>query len=214
MEGHRVLLIALALTAAGTACGTPRPGDSAPPPLPYGVVARPEERWYTVTGTTPGAMLRSIHENGPIGDGRRVWGRHDWRLRWTYRYTPAGGACRIRDVRVELRSTTTMPRWVDRERADSALIRDWDVAMAALRRHENGHRDISYRAAREVKRAVERVSAPSCGLIGARANARGQDVLRRYEELNRKYDEETEHGGKQGLVWPPRRPAAGGAEGL
>lgn len=198
-------LVLFAAAAAMLACGTRRPGDSPPPPLPPGVVARPEERWYPVTGLTPGDVLRSIRENGPVADGRRVWGRHDWNLRWTYRYAPAGGACRIREVRVELRSATTMPRWVDRERADSALIRDWDLAMAALRTHENGHRDIAYRAAREVHRAVERVSAPTCGSIAARANARGQEVLRRFKEMNRRYDEETEHGGRQGLVWPAPR---------
>lgn len=212
MVGGRVLRL-IGIGAALAACGTVQPGSSAPPPVPYGVVARPEQRSYPVNGLTEREILRSLRENGPVARGRPAWGLHEWSVRWTYRFAPAGGVCRMQDVRVELRSVTTMPRWVDRERADSVLIRDWDAMLAALRTHENGHRDISYRAAREVQRALERVSAPSCGLIPARANARGQEVLRRYHDRNRRYDEETQRGRTQGVAWPPQRGEASRREG-
>lgn len=105
-------------------------------------------------------------------------------------------------VRVELNATNTMPRWAEREEADSALVREWDGFVAALRIHEDGHRDLTYAAAREIQQALRRIVSPSCATIPHTARVRGDEILRKYRELQARYDEETRHGAAQNVRWP------------
>lgn len=197
----RRLLLGLLLTSTG--CGSAPPGYGPPPALPPGIVDHREERWYEVDGSTREELIRSIRAEGPVSNGRRVWGRHDWHMRWRFRYAPDGPFCRMTDVRVELESVTTLPRWRTRHLADPELGRSWDAMIEALRVHENGHRDIAYRAARDVDRTLRRMSEPDCAFISGRANRAAQDILDRYREINRRYDEETRSGAAQGVTLRP-----------
>jgi predicted secreted Zn-dependent protease len=96
-----------------------------------------------------------------------------------------------------------MPRWTNPDGADATLARDWDDMIAALRVHENGHRDIAHRAAREVQRTLRRMTDGSCAFISSRADTAARDVLERHRALNRRYDEETRSGAEQGVTLRP-----------
>ena len=194
----------LALGVAG--CGTPPPGYEAPPPLPTGVVAEVRERPYRVQGVTEAEIARSLAMNRRPGEGGgRYSGSYSWQMRWSFQYGPARGGCRMRSVRLRLRSEMQLPEWVDRERADSALIAAWDTYIERLRRHENRHQVHAHSAARDVYRMLKRFTAPTCATMESRANARARRILERYREKDRRYDEETRHGLLEGVAWPPRR---------
>lgn len=105
-------------------------------------------------------------------------------------------------VEVRLVSETVLPHWEDRARADSVLAAEWDTYIGRLRTHENNHRAIAYRGAREVHRQLKRLTSPNCSTMSAWANQAAQGVLRRYNERNRDYDEETAHGRTEGVAWP------------
>lgn len=202
VPGHTLrpwLAFAAALSMT-TACGRPPVGHSAPPALPPGAVADHREVVYEVAGDTREELLRDMRVKGPRVEGRSTWGRHEWSLRWSFRYAPSEGRCRMTDVRAELHSTTTLPRWIQRDQGDAALVESWDAMMAALRVHENGHRDIAYRATRDVLRTLRRTTDARCGFLGARANARAERIPERYRSLNREYDAETRSGLLQGVT--------------
>jgi predicted secreted Zn-dependent protease len=185
------------------ACTAGRPSDRPPPALPPGIVDHRAERFYEVEGTTRDELIREIRSKGPVSGTRRVWGRHEWDLRWSYRSAHSSGLCRMTEVRITLESVTTLPRWTTRERADSSLVLAWDAMIEALRVHENGHRDIAYRAAREVQRTLRRTTDPNGSFLGTRANDAARETLERYREINRQYDEETRSGQAQGVTLGP-----------
>lgn len=199
----RLAAVVLGLAmAAVVACGPTLPGSQAPPPLPPGVRAHHAERTYPVRGTTRDEIRRSLMANRRQSVGGRFQGVHSWRMTWSYRYAPIGGACRMTSVEVRLVSETVLPRWEDRARADSTLAAEWDTYIGRLRTHENNHRAIAYRGAREVHRQLKRLTSPNCSTMSAWANQAAQGVLRRYNERNRAYDEETGHGRTEGVAWP------------
>lgn len=209
----RVAPVLAAALLPFTGCVT-TPGASAPPPLPPGVQVQAMEWPYDVRGLTHSEITRSLNEGArrAIDGGWR--GYHRWRVRWEFRYQSGAGSCEIIASTVYLESTVTLPRWRDRERADSALIAEWDRYIGALRTHENGHRDIAYRAAGEIQRALRRVRGPACGMVSAEANRIAGAILQRHQRLNREYDEETRHGEAQGASWRGIvTPSPGGGEG-
>lgn len=207
LRGHVLAgLLAGLLAASSAGCGPARPGAAVPPPLPPGVRAQHMERDYRVSGTTRAEIAGSLAANAVTGAGGRFQGVHSWHMTWSFRYAPRDGVCRVTHVEVRLRSETIVPRWVDRDRADSALVREWDTYIARLRGHENAHRAIAYRGARAVQRALKRVTAPGCGTLSARGNAAARQVLERYAARNQVYDEKTGHGRTEGAAWPVTPP--------
>jgi predicted secreted Zn-dependent protease len=175
-----------------------------PPPLPIGVRAEVIEQPYDVHGLTRAEIMRSLNEEARTFVGRGFRGYHQWNIRWQFRYAPSLRGCDITSSAVNLESVTTLPRWVDRNRADSALVAEWDRYIGALRSHENGHRDIGYRAAAEIQRTLRRFSAGSCASISPQANHVARDILERHKRENSEYDEETRHGATEGASWQSR----------
>jgi predicted secreted Zn-dependent protease len=196
------ILLLTSATLGG--CAAP-PGASPPPALPAGVRAFVQEQPYEVTGLTHADIARSLRTGGRAAIGEPVRGWHQWSLRWSFRFVSSPRGCEITESTVNLESTIILPEWVDRERADSALVADWDGYIGGLRTHENGHRDIAHRAAAEVQRTLRRFIAPSCTTIERDANRAAREITDRHRRLNAEYDEKTRGGGTQGASWPPRR---------
>lgn len=190
------------LLAACTSSGIAVP-DSLPP-LPPSVAVDALDETYAVTGTTMATVTRSLRENGPVVDGRRVFGRHRWNVSWRYRSVPTATHCTLTDVRVSLMSRILLPEWSDRDAADPELVRAWGEFLEGLRTHELGHRALAYRAAAEIERELRRHTAPGCEFIGRNANDRGDFIVSRYRAAQDRYDEETGRGRTQGAVWPRR----------
>jgi predicted secreted Zn-dependent protease len=198
----RLLLCVCAVLLS--ACATQAQENTGIGPIPVGMTVHPIDEYYAVYGSTAAALRQSMRESGPASGGRRWDGYTRWNVRWRFRYAPEAGTCRVTEVRVEYTSTIVMPRWRPPPNASPMLRRDWDDFVRALRTHEEGHRNIGADAARQVMRRVGSVTAPSCELIGERANGVGRQTLEEYRVVQRQYDEETGHGRTQGARWPPR----------
>lgn len=173
-------------------------------PIPVGMSVHPVDEYYLVFGSTAAELRQSMRQSGPASGGRRWDGYTRWNVRWSFRYAPEAGACRISEVRVEYSSTIIMPRWRPPPNASAMLRRDWDAYIRALRSHEEGHRNIGADAARQIVQRIRSVTAPTCALIAERANGVGRQTLDEYRVVQRQYDEETGHGRTQGATWPPR----------
>ena len=193
------LLPALLLAACGGASGQTSLGA-----IPVGMTADARETYYTVTGSNAGELRRAMRAAGPFRDGRRFDGYTDYNIRWRFRYAPRGMSCTIVDATVDYRVTITLPRWSPPPDAPAELVQAWEEFTSALRRHEEGHRDLGAQAAREILRELRRVQTPGCTSIAAQANATGQRILNIYRERQRRYDGDTRHGMAQGVRWPPR----------
>lgn len=201
MRRQPFLLGAVALILISWGCGQMM-GARALPPLPRGVTAQVSELPYIVTGTTVLEIRLSLRTaaNAALGGPSGRVGLHRSRLRYSYRYRHQGIYCVMTSVTIELESAIQVPRWTDREAADSTLVVMWDTYITALRGHEYTHREYLYRRAREISRELYRIESPTCNLMQPRANSTVQLINDRYRKLNRQFDEES----RGTLRWPPR----------
>lgn len=164
----RIVLAAASMVLFGCAgAGTPaaarREDPRVKPALKFNpnVIEQAGDISYDVFGTTPEAVRASLIENEPKYDGRRVLGSHTYWISYSYTTKATRLRCKA-DVKFTVRSTTTLPKWKDRERADTALRREWDVFMAALTRHEEGHRDIAIRKVDLMQRRMTALEPIAC----------------------------------------------------
>jgi predicted secreted Zn-dependent protease len=189
-------LLTLGVGACGSTLGAP-----ALPRLPPGSRVFPSESHYEVSGTTPSEIGRSLAAGSAEALGGSYLGLHRWRIEWTYGYQEHGGrSCRVTAVSIELHSEISLPEWIDRERADSAVVTLWNAYESDLRAHEYGHRLHAYQAAQELSQEVQRVRAPACGAIGARVGATARRILDKYGDIDDAWDADPAHRAD----WPPR----------
>lgn len=181
--------------------------------LPEEIATDEREVHYPVSGTTAEELRQSMRVSGPTEDGRSWYGYATWHVRWRFEYAPEPGGCRIQEVDVSFRSRIRLPRWHPPADADEELVSSWRTFVAALREHEYGHRDIGARAATEILRRLRSFRWSRCDGMSDQANGLAHQILEVHREMERHYDRETDHGERQGAVWPPREEGDGNGIG-
>jgi predicted secreted Zn-dependent protease len=96
-----------------------------------------------------------------------------------------------------------LPRWTPPAGARPGLVRSWNIFADAVRRHEEGHRDIAIDAVREVDRRLQGTrTARSCDALRRNLSQIAESVVRDYRAKDDSYDVTTMHGRTQGVVFP------------
>lgn len=157
---------------------------------------------YEIRGDDADQVAASLARFGPSLGQHRVFGLTSWSARWDYRMRTAGAHCRVSEPRVRLRVRTLLPRWVGSEAAAPELRARWTAFVAAVRRHELGHRELAVEAGEEIADRLAGMRALSCLRLEERAEARARSVVEEYHRRHRAYDERTEGGRLQGVEWP------------
>jgi predicted secreted Zn-dependent protease len=86
--------------------------------------------------------------------------------------------------------------------ASPVLVKRWNTFAEALRKHEDGHRDIAVEAARVVTdRAGAARPEPDCATLKKRLERMADDTLREYRDKESSYDVTTLHGQTQGATF-------------
>ena len=154
---------------------------------------------YAISGSSAAQLRNQMNARGPRGYD----GYTEWHVDWNYRYRESGGQCAIASVDTRLQVSMTLPQWSDESKAAADLRERWQRYFAALKQHENGHREIGMKAANEIDRGIASLGArSSCDALGAAANALGQAVIGRYNQADLDYDRSTDHGKNQGARFP------------
>jgi len=154
--------------------------------------------YYDVQGATEREIRARLKRSGP--EGHDAFTR--WHIRWSYPHAVAGGRCAPGPVTVDVRITFIFPRWTPPAAASDDLRRQWATVLAGLERHEDGHRDIALRAAREIQETLRALPPrASCAEVNRAATAAGQAILERSRREHERYDEVTKHGLTQGARW-------------
>lgn len=202
---RRVFVAAVVVSAA---CGgsspetapapAPAAGAAVPAVLPIAISAR--DQFYDIDGSSAGALRESIHRLGPAGgdDALTVW-----ELESSYRAASDGADCGLKDVKVTLTVTTTLPRWTPPNDATATLRQTWRTYLQHVRQHEAGHRTIAERNARELVRVLQALRAPTCSELETLASRRVEEVVADGRARNRQYDVDTKHGQTQGVELGP-----------
>lgn len=175
--------------------------------LPHDVQVVFDERDYPVRGADEESIGRSIAAHGLTSpSGRTVAARFQWNVESDYTWEPApeDEGCVMREVRIRVTASLTMPRWERPSSAPPGLAAAWERYMTALHTHEEGHRDHVLGAAREIRRALMRLETENCSFMRGDAQALRGRILERWKRMDLEYEVETENGRTQGAIWPPR----------
>ena len=191
-----VALVLLVFSSWG--CGGQRMGARTLPPLPLGVTAQVSELPYIVTGTTVPEIRISLRTASREAlESSRV-DPHRAKLSVDYRYGTQGVYCEMTWIDMELESSIQVPRWIDREAADSTVVAMWDTYITALRGHEETHREFLYSQARDIARELYRIESPTCDSMREMANSTAARINDRYWQMNERFD-----NANRAIAWPP-----------
>jgi len=206
------LPILAALMLVGACASSPEPA-SAPTPAPdsaalaraaarASITAR--EQYYDIDGSSAGALRDQIHRLGPKDESGTA---HDaltvWSLEWTYGTAQRGDSCALKDVRVTLNVSVTLPRWTPPATATSRLKDSWRTYLRNVKLHEAGHRTIAERNARELMAALTPLRGASCQSLWDEATRLAERIVADGRARNRAYDVQTKHGQTQGVELGP-----------
>jgi len=165
---------------------------------------RDNVEYRDIRGNSVAALVASL-DRLAIADteGHRFYGNTHWELRWNFRVESDGGDCSISSVDVDLDVRTTLPRWNPPPLAHRDLVNRWNRFSKALKTHEDGHRTIAIEAAREIANRIGK-TAPTrdCDRMKQTIGNLADRIMRDYKLKERRYDESTDHGRRQGAVFP------------
>ncbi|HEX4575698.1 MAG TPA: DUF922 domain-containing protein [Gemmatimonadales bacterium] len=207
--GRRSLHCApLALVVGAFACAGAPPADG---PAPSPALARStgalaianRERRYAITGSSVAALAEAMQRLGPRESGTPADALTEWELESSYREGTTAGGCALRDVRVRLTITVTLPQWDRPTDAPARLILSWRRFLEHVQLHEAGHRAIAEQSARDLAAALTALRGRVCDAVFDEAGRTAKRVVERGRAQNRAYDVETAHGQTQGVELVP-----------
>lgn len=158
-----------------------------------------------IVGNSQDALAAALKQVGSTNaGGDRFAASTRWQLRWNFRVEQHPGAnCQLASAKTELDIHMTLPRWMPPPNASPVLVKRWNTFAAALRKHEDGHRDIAIEAARVVTdRAAAVLPERDCATLKQRLQRVADDTLREYRDKESSYDVTTLHGQSQGATFP------------
>ena len=176
--------------------------------LPVTLVSTVKVAPYPVYGTTGPEVRDFIEEKAPVPSPERTGGLHfdaytSWRLGWSYREIETVGLCHLSAAEVKLTVIEVIPEWTPPEGTPAALVARWEAYAAAIRAHEDQHKDIAVEAGEAVVAAVTGLpGAPTCEAARAAFDDAAQAVLDTYKARQAAFDRETDHGANQGVKFP------------
>jgi predicted secreted Zn-dependent protease len=160
--------------------------------------------YYDIQGSTALELRYDMNAKGPqAASGDRFDAYTRWLANWRWRYRDSGSGCAIASVRTTVTVRMTLPRWQNEHSADLATQQEWARFLAALERHEDGHRGHGVAAGDEIDRRVASLPpAATCAALGAIADELGKRIVQKYIQLDADYDRDTGHGATQGARYP------------
>ena len=162
------------------------------------------EQYYDVDGSSAGALRDQIRRLGPKDESGKS---HDaltvWSLEWTYGTAQRGDSCALRDVKVTLDVSVTLPRWTPPSTASPKLTESWRTYLRNVKLHEAGHRTIAEQNARDLTTALTTLRGTSCERLSDEATRMAERIVADGRARNRAYDVQTKHGQTQGVELGP-----------
>ncbi|HSB34474.1 MAG TPA: DUF922 domain-containing protein, partial [Nitrospirota bacterium] len=136
-------------------------------------------------------------------DGRKYDAMTSWKVKWDYGHNRAGQTCSADSFTVTVNVRYHLPKWVKPADAPRELVEKWDGYTKNLLIHENGHRDKAVDAATDLIRSVADLPpSRTCAELDRNVNLLSRARMRKLEEEQQQYDNDTGHGTKQGALFP------------
>jgi predicted secreted Zn-dependent protease len=160
--------------------------------------------YYDVSGRSAHELRQCMnrHENRWT-DGTPYDALTTWKVKSDYNLEEENGLCRVAFVKVSVDIVHKLPRWVNRSEATPELVERWDRYLRAVMIHEEGHKNFGILAASETEKAISGMRAiGGCEELRGLVETRVDDLIDRIKKQEREYDNRTDHGRLQGVVFP------------
>lgn len=174
----------LAVTALTLLCASAATGASAP-------VIKKTYSYFDISGLTGAELERELSKYGPMLDetGVRHPGATKIRLGGSVDYQKTGGKCRVLDATVTLETHLTLPRWINRSKADRDTVLIWDTLSSDIKRHEERHAEIARQHARKLEKALEALHPQrTCKLMEARVDTTSKSIIDKHAADQERFD--------------------------
>lgn len=159
--------------------------------------------YYTIYGVTANELRNQMNTKSSIKQSGNTYDAYtSWFVNWRFNYNKNNGQCSMTSVKTTVKVNFTLPKWENSNGATVNLKKRWAYYYNALISHENGHKDFGVNAAKEVESRLLALSAKSCSSLKSKANSLGKKIIDKHVVLEKKYDKNTNHGMKNGAVFP------------
>ncbi len=161
--------------------------------------------YHDIAGDTEQALAAAL-KNASYAErsGDRFFAANThWQISWSFRVESDGRTCRLSSASTELDVEMNLPRWNPPSNAAPALVKRWNEFATAVRKHEDGHRDIAVAAAHEIEAGAKREpSQRDCDALKKKLSRTADATLREFRDKENSYDVTTMHGRTQGATFP------------
>lgn len=153
---------------------------------------------YDVSGDTLEELYGALRQYGPKDDeGNTRYAYTRWKVKWRWR-SRGDGTIDARSVDLACSASVHLPRLVNRERHDPALLAHWDTFIERTRNHERNHIEHVRRGAPRIAQMIQKRAGSKGILSSKKAKAIARTVVADLHAMDRAYDMRTNHGKTEG----------------
>lgn len=154
-------------------------------------------QYYVVFPESKSAIARELLNKSPIKENDQVFfGYAHSYIRWHFNWKYNSERCWITSVSTVLETTYTLPELGNNVPSVNNVWRQW---FPNLERHEKGHHEIAVSIAERIDQKILTMPAyPNCRQLEQKANQIGHGLIAEMDKLNKKYDQDTNHGETEG----------------
>lgn len=158
-----------------------------------------DHEFYPVKVAKASELLTELNRLSPIREGGDIFhGVTDAHISWRFWWNEENGKCRIDRVTTTVDIKHTLPR-LESADPESGLMSIWNKWYPALIEHEKGHAITAIQIAHEIDASILLLPEyQSCKALTRDANETGHRLLDKLRQMDREYDEKTDHGKTQG----------------
>lgn len=148
---------------------------------------------YELRGLSTAAIHDDIMKRAPREGSGVIDGDTSDRLSLSFKYATEDQACRVAKDTVHLEINTTLPVWIDEQRADPAVRAAWNDYLLNLRGHENGHKTIAVTAAQRIDQLIHNTKpAKTCAELEASLSSEARKIQEQAEAEQDRYDQQAQ----------------------
>lgn len=140
---------------------------------------------YRLVGKDLGSVAKEL-------GGRDEWGKFVGKLGLKWRGDAQGNATR---VRLSPTYTITLPTWPHYRKQPQSCKDAWDTMLRALKKHEDGHKQIFTHGVAELVRKLEALREAKGSEVEALLARASKDIQAKHD----RFDRETDHGRSRGV---------------